>query len=180
MAEMFDLNYLFGNMFNGQQQPNANLLPNQNPINIPQPGLNFGQNPMGARPPMGGVAPMQNPLRAGGGQPAGGMAPPPYAAAGIGPNNPPPQSTLVPGSQAGQQAGMPGARPGMDDSMRKMMLMQYLMGGEEGEVQTPNAASPSGVGLKGSGGFQNNPDAGLLNSFPQQLPPRKRFIGGTY
>ncbi len=77
--------------------------------------------------------------------------------------------------------GMAGARNPQEDSLRKAMLMQYLMGGdEEAAIQGPNAALPSGSGMKGSGGSQNNPNAGLLNSVPASLPSRKRFIGGSY
>ncbi len=73
-----------------------------------------------------------------------------------------------------QAASPPGAGP--NDNLRKMLMMQAMMGGDE-QVQGPNGALPSGAGMRGTGGAQVDPNVGMLNSFPHQLPPRKRFIG---
>jgi hypothetical protein len=192
---MSDLSWYFGNLFGDNNLNPAMPTNNQNPINmpqIPQPGLNLGQGvPQMRNPLLGGATPpMQSPM----GRPQ--MAPPPYAlAAGLGaapqssaqPNLPPsfPQSNPAAQAPGGFGTGaaptnMAGAKSPQDmtqDNMRKAMLMQYLMGGEEEPIQGPNGALPSGAGMKGAGGFQNDPNAGLLNSFPQGLPARKRFIG---
>jgi hypothetical protein len=171
MAGFFD--YLFGNMISGNQ-PTAPM--NNQLASIPQPNLNIPplqQNPLnGMRSPMG-AAPQANPMV------RNNVPPPPYAvAAGIAN----PSAMQPPGMPASAQnpGGMTGARNPQDDPLRKAMLMQALMGGE-GEPQSPiMSGQPGGGELKGSGGFQNNPEVGLLNSFPPQMPPRKRFIGGSY
>lgn len=171
MAGFFD--YLFGNMLSPNNAQNMPLNPG---INIPQPGMTpIQQNPMmGMRNPMGPAPsnPMLNSK----------VPPPPYAvAAGIAPQAQPSVAGLPNSNpmQMQNQQGLPGARS-PDDMLKKAMMMQALMGEEPEAIQGPNGALPSGVGLKGQGGFQNDPAVGLLNSFPPQMQPRKRFIGSGY
>lgn len=179
MSGYFD--YILGNLINGNQG-NAQ----SNPMaQIQMPSLNIPpiqQNPFaGMRNPM---TPQANPMVHA--MPQSPMSPPPYAVnAGI-PNGaaPPPPYAMNGGMPNGvpqQNGAMPGARPPQqEDPLKKAMMMQALMGGGDDGMQGPNGALPSGSNMRGSGGFQLNPEAGLLNSFPPQMPPRKRFIGGAY
>lgn len=154
-------------LFGGGQNKN----PMPNPINLPMPGVNNGmQTPQGGGLGMG-MPGMNLGIKNPGSVPNYAAAAQAQLAQGIGtpPSNPAAQNTFPQQQDQNKQ-----------DTLRKMMLMQYLMGGEEDPQSAISPGQPSGSGMRGSGGFQNDPNMGLLNSFPPQLPQRKRFIGGSY
>ena len=140
-----------------QQKPNNQMASNQMPSLIPnplqnaiQPGMNMG----GANPnPIPAYA--QNAAM----NPAAGSPTPPQT-----PGAPP----------TFPQSGMNG-----QNSLRNMLILQALMGGEDPRSAIMNGQA-GGEGLRGTGGGQTDPNAGLLNSLPPQLAQRKRFIGSGY
>ncbi len=163
---MFDISqWLFGNGGMGAGGANPGMPNNQMNL-LPQ----TVKNPLAgiSTPGAGGMTPganlgMPNPAQV-----------PAYAKAdGVSPT-PLPNRNATPGAP-GMGAG--GAAGGQSDSLRKAMLMQYLMGG--GDDQPMNAISggqAGGEGLHGTGGGQNDPRMGMLNSFPP-MPQRRPFLG---
>jgi hypothetical protein len=137
------------------QQQNLNLLPP-----MPLQAMNGLNNPMMNNPMMSN--PLSNPM--------GQSSMPGALQASRNATNP----SLSPNPLANPNAQSPLSN---QDSLRKMLMMQALMGGQSDPQNAISGGLPTADGLKGSGGFQNNPDVGLLNSMPTQFPGRRRFIG---
>jgi hypothetical protein len=75
-----------------------------------------------------------------------------------------------------------GVKSSPNDSLRKMMLMQFLSGGGEEQQQIPNPPSISPQMLGGGGqqmGQVSPPSIKPSISMPLMLPQRKRFIGSS-
>lgn len=174
MASIYD--WLLGNLnnFGGTPQtppPQLNM-PNpnmgfQNQLNNMMPRMPVNPNPM---------AQMPNPAMA--------MNPAPINPQTLGVNPSPtnPVAAAQGGASQGAAPGAPGTNP--QDSLRKMMMAQYLASMMGGGGGNPGMAppAPGALPIAGGGSPGGLPGAGSLQatnvmSMPVPLPPKRRFIG---